>query len=149
MIKLLRRKQSYLLQLLLHTKKFLLKNNMKSSKVLCTFFRQWCLCCKGGMLGSLTRLQKQIAKLSSVTWTPRFFYQDVVATTGVPVLPFAGSSHRPKNLKKNKYSYSHSHTHLLIHSLVLQERWHRINTYGLLTSWVRFHPSTPDRTPLH
>ena len=59
-----------------------------------------------------------------------FLYQDLVATTGVPDLPFAGGSHRPKNFKNLKrkkkkkvnYSYSHSHTHLLIHSLVLQKR---------------------------
>ena len=31
-----------------------------------------------------------------------FFYQDWVATTGVPDLPFAGGSHRPKNLKNPK-----------------------------------------------
>ena len=31
-----------------------------------------------------------------------FFYQELVATTGVPDLPFAGGSHRPKNLKNPK-----------------------------------------------
>ena len=31
-----------------------------------------------------------------------FFYQDLVATTGVPDIPFAVGSHRPKNLKNPK-----------------------------------------------
>ena len=52
-----------------------------------------------------------------------FFYQDLVATTGVTDLPFEGGSHRPKNLKNPKkeeeeeennikHSHSHSHTHI-------------------------------------
>ena len=58
-----------------------------------------------------------------------FFYQDLVVTTVVPDLPFAGVATGQKSLKiqkkKNKkginYLYSHSHTQLLIHSLVLQK----------------------------
>ena len=55
-----------------------------------------------------------------------FFYQDLVATTGVPDLPIAGGNIGQNNLKhpkkkKKNYSYSHSHKHLLIYSLVLQK----------------------------
>ena len=47
-----------------------------------------------------------------------FFYQELVATTGVPDLPFAGDSHRPKTLKnpKKKKKKKESSTHTLIHT---------------------------------
>ena len=62
-----------------------------------------------------------------------FFTKTCLPPLGCQTFP----SHMPKNLKKkkkNNYSYSQSHTHLIIHSLVLQKRWHRIYTFGLLTS---------------
>ena len=55
----------------------------------------------------------------------QFFYQDLVATTGVPDLLFAGGSHIPKNLKnqKNRREKKNqflilSFTHTLAHTLL-------------------------------
>ena len=64
----------------------------------------------------------------------------MVATHGVPWPPLRRGpqakkfekSKKEEEKKRINYSYSHSHTHLLIHSLVLRKRWHRINSFGLL-----------------
>ena len=54
-----------------------------------------------------------------------FFYKDLVTTTRVPDLPFAGGSNRPKNLKnskkktkKKKYLLIHPFTHTFVHTLL-------------------------------
>ena len=48
--------------------------------------------------------------------TETFLYQDMVATPGVPDLPFAGGSQRPKNLKNPKSKKKRNNYHTLIHT---------------------------------